>query len=132
MDNTKERGSIIRPPILDDTNYDYWKDRMVTFLKTMDNKTWNVIIKGWEHLVVIDKEGKSTSILKLEEEQSKEEDELPLGNSKALNALFNGVHKNMFRLINTCTVAKEDWEILKTSHEGTIKVHLSRLHLLTT
>jgi len=68
MDNTKERGSIIRPPILDDTNYDYWKDRMVTFLKTMDNKTWNVIIKGWEHLVVIDKEGKSTSILKLEEE----------------------------------------------------------------
>jgi len=68
MDNTKERGSIIRPPILDDTNYDYWKDRMVTFLITMDNKTWNVIIKGWEHLVVIDKEGKSTSILKLEEE----------------------------------------------------------------
>src|ERR1044072_9485117 len=57
---------------------------------------------------------------------------LPLANSKALNAIFNGVDKNMFRLINTCTVAKEAWDILKTAHEGTSRVTMSRLQMLTT
>jgi hypothetical protein len=35
-------------------------------------------------------------------------------------------------LINTCTEAKKAWEILKTAHEGTSKVCMSRLQLLTT
>ena len=35
-----------------------------------------------------------------------------IGNSKALNSLFNKVDKNVFKLINMCTVAKEAWEIL--------------------
>jgi hypothetical protein len=38
----------------------------------------------------------------------------------------------MFRLIKQCTVAKDAWEILKTTHEGTSKVKMSRLQLLTT
>lgn len=81
---------------------------------------------------MIDKDGKATTELKPEEDWSKEEDEFALGNSKSLNALFNGVEKNIFRLINTCIVAKEAWEILKTTHEGTSKVKMSRLQLLTT
>ena len=48
MDN-KEGGPVNRPPILDDTNYDYWKVRMTAFLKSIDNKTWKNIVKGWKH-----------------------------------------------------------------------------------
>lgn len=70
--------------------------------------------------------------MKLKEDQFKEDDELDLGNSNALNDLFNGVNKNVFRLINTCTVAKDACEILKTTHEDTVKVHMLRLQLLTT
>lgn len=40
---------------------------------------------------------KDTTDLKPKEEWYKEEDELSLGNSKVLNALFNGVDKNIFR-----------------------------------
>ena len=69
----------------------------------------------------------STISYKKEEDWTKEEDEEALANSKALNAIFNGVDKNMFRLINTCTVAKEAWEILRTAHEGTSRVRMSRL-----
>jgi len=82
--------------------------------------------------VVLDKDGNKTAVLKPEEDWSTTEDELALGNSKALNELFNGVDKNMFRLIKQCTVAKDAWEILKTAHEGTSKVKSSRLQLLTT
>jgi len=105
---------------------------MVAFLKSMDSKTWKVFIKGWEHPVGMDKDGKATISLKLEEDRFKDEDEITLGNSKALNVLFNAVDKNMFRIIITCTVANDACEILKTTYEGTSKVRMSRLHLLTT
>ena len=49
-----------------------------------------------------------------------------------MNALFNGVDKNMFRLIKQCTVAKGAWEILKTAHEGTTKVKSAKFQFLTT
>ncbi|KAK2359745.1 hypothetical protein QL285_085090 [Trifolium repens] len=125
-------GYVTRPPLLDGSNYDYWKSRMVAFLKSIDSKTWKAVVKGWEHPVVTDKDGNNTAKLKSEVDWSKEEDELAHGNSKALNALFNGVDKNMFRLIKQCTVAKDAWEILETTHEGTSKVKMSRLQLLTT
>ena len=132
MDN-KEGGSVNRPPILDGTNYDYWKVRMTAFLKSIDNKTWKDIVKGWKHPTKAEVEGTSTNVVdKPEEEWTSAEDEAALGNSKALNAIFNGVDKNMFRLINTCTVAKDAWEILKTAHEGTTRVRMSRLQMLTT
>jgi hypothetical protein len=119
-------------PILDGSNYDYWKARMVAFLKSMDNKTWKVVIRGWEHPVMNDTDGKATTELKHEEDWSKEEDELALGNSKALNALFNGVDKNIFRLINIFIVAKEASEIPRITYEGTSKVKMFRLQLVTT
>jgi hypothetical protein len=105
---------------------------MCAFLKSIDSKTWKAVVMGWEHPVVLDKDGNKTTVLKPEEEWTKDEDELALGNNKALNALFNGVDKNMFRLIKQCLVAKDAWDILKTTHEGTSKVKMSRLQLLTT
>ncbi|XP_057443220.1 uncharacterized protein LOC130735138 [Lotus japonicus] len=132
MDNDKDVGSIHRPPMPDGTNYDYWKARMVTFLRSIDDgKVHKSVLKGWTHPVQT-KEGTSTIELKSEVNWSKTEDEEAAANSKALNAIFNGVDKNMFRLIHTCTLAKDALEILKVAHEGTTRVRLSRLQLLTT
>lgn len=75
--------------------------------------------------------GDSRTNLKPEADWTDVEDDKSLGNSKALNLIFNGMDKNMFRMINTCSKAKEAWEILKTVHEGTSGVLMSRLQLLT-
>ena len=133
----KEGGYSNRPPMLDGYNYDWWKVRMIAFLKSIDNnKAWRAVIKGWKHPVVRDvgADGKETGTtsLKPEADWDENDDKEASGNSKALNALFNGVDKNVFRLINNCTEAKEAWEILKTTYEGTSKVKSSRLQLLTT
>ncbi|GAU40405.1 hypothetical protein TSUD_136520 [Trifolium subterraneum] len=127
----REGGYVTRPPLLDDSNYDIWKARMIAFLKSMDSRTWKAVLKGWEHPKVKNANGADTDALKPEEEWTAAEDSLALGNSKALNALFNGVDKNMFRLIKKCEVAKDAWEILKTTQEGTAKVKISRLQNLT-
>jgi len=51
--------------------------------------------------------------LKPKEEWSASEDEQALANSRALNAIFNGVDQTMFRMIKQCNVAKDGWETLK-------------------
>lgn len=48
-----------------------------------------------------------TSTLKPEKEWYTTEDEASLANFKALNAIHNGVDKNLSRLINTYTSAKD-------------------------
>ncbi|GAU23282.1 hypothetical protein TSUD_281770 [Trifolium subterraneum] len=127
----KEGGYTSRPPLLDDSNYDFWKSRMEAFIKSMDMKAWKAILMGWEHPKVKNASGADTDELKPEEDWTTAEDTLAVGNSKALNALFNGVDKNMFRLIKRCKIAKEAWDILKTTQEGTAKVKISRLQILT-
>lgn len=95
----------------------------------MGRKAWKSLIKGWKHSEVTSEDG--TTRLKQETEWTDFEDEEALGNSKDLNFIFNCVDKNTFMLIKTCLEAKEARKILKTTHEGTSKVSLSRLQLLT-
>ncbi|MCH98533.1 gag-pol polyprotein, partial [Trifolium medium] len=129
----KEGGTVSRPPLLTGPdNYDYWRSRMEAFIKSIYSKSWKAVLKEWEPPMVLDKEGNKTAVKKPEDEWTKEEDDLALGNNKALNALFNGVDTNMFRLIKRCTVAKHAWDILKKAHEGTDKVKLSKLQMLKT
>ena len=53
-------------------------------------------------------------------------------NSKALNAIFCGVSPDEFHRISHVTIAKEAWEILETTYEGTKKVKDTKLQMLTT
>ena len=53
-------------------------------------------------------------------------------NSKALNAIFCGVSRDEFHRISHITIAKEAWQILETTYEGTKKVKDIMLKMLTT
>ena len=130
MDFLREGGSVQRPPLLDESNYAYWKARMKAFIKSMDEKAWRAILTGWDHPMKNDDNGES--VKKSEVEWTAVEDRLANSNSKALNAIFNAVDAIQFKLISTCESAKEAWEILQTAHEGTDAVRLSRLQILTT
>ena len=53
-------------------------------------------------------------------------------NSKALNAIFCNVSPYEFHRISHITIAKETWQILETTYEGTKKVKDTKLQILTT
>ena len=53
-------------------------------------------------------------------------------NNKALNAIFCGVSPDKFHWISHITIAKEAWQILETTYEGTKKVKDTKLQMLTT
>ena len=53
-------------------------------------------------------------------------------NSKALNVIFCDMSLDEFHRISHITVAKEAWQILETTYEGTKKVKDTKLQMLTT
>ncbi|TYJ96620.1 gag-pol polyprotein [Cucumis melo var. makuwa] len=99
MDGIHEGNSTIKPPLLDGGNYGYWKSGMEAFLMSLDMRCWRAIISGWEHPTEKDETGKVTR--KSELKWTSEEDDAAVGNLCALNALFNTVDPNIFKLINT-------------------------------
>ena len=107
-------------PYFDGSNYAFWKVRMRAFLCSIDESVWDAVDIGWTRPEV----AKSTW------------DKVALAasnaNSKALNTIFCGVSLDEFHRISHITVAKEAWEILETTYEGTKKVKDTKLQMPTT
>ena len=86
----------------------------------IDETVWDVVDVRWTRLEAT----KSTW------------DKTPLAvanaNSKALNAIICGVSPDEFHRISHITIAKEAWQILETTYEGTKKVKDTKLQMLTT
>ncbi|KAL7102238.1 hypothetical protein ACP275_08G106800 [Erythranthe tilingii] len=97
----KEGSSTTRPPLLDGTNYTYWKTKMKMFIKSMDEDSWRTVLTGWTRPVAKTREG--VEYEKHEENWSKKEQTVA---NKALNAIFNAVDTNQFKLISGCECAK--------------------------
>ena len=130
MENLKEGNSVSRPLLLDGSNYAYWKVRMRALIKSIDEKAWKAVLVRWVPPTTENEDGEK--IEKAETEWTLEEDRAANYNSKALNALFNGVDPQEFRCISTCISAHDAWTILETTHEGTDSVKQSKLQVLTT
>ena len=93
---------------------------MRAFLCFEDDSVWNVIEIGWTRSEAT----KSTC--------DKAALAVSNANSKALNAIFCGVSPYKFHRISHVTIAKEAWQILETTYEGTKKVKDTKLQMLTT
>ena len=104
MDIHREGTSTNKPPLLDGSNYAYWKAMMVSFLKVIHLKVWKSAVNGYS-LPTITTDGVTGP--KLEEKWNREEELAATCNSRALNAIYNGVSMSEFRRISTCTTAKE-------------------------
>ena len=93
--------SLIIPPLIDGTNYAYWKVRMrAFFLQSLDEKVWQVVEIDWT---------KSKEALA---DWDKAKIKAANFNSRALNALFIAVTNEEFKKISSTETAKEAWTIL--------------------
>ena len=88
---------------------------MRAFLCSIDKAVWNDVEIGWTK----PEAAKST--------WDKAALAASNANSKALNAIFCGVFLDEFHWISHITVAKEAWQILETTYEGTKKVKNTKL-----
>ena len=79
----------------------------------------------------LDINGNSTGELKPKNEWDRSKNEVSEANAKTIFSIFNGVSPDEFKRIANCTKAKDAWEILKVTHEGTSVVKVSKLQMLT-
>ena len=112
--------SLNVPPFFDGKNYAFWKVRIRAFLCSIDDTVWDAVEAGWTR----SETSKST--------WDKAALAAANANNKALNAIFCSVSLDEFHRISHITVAKEAWEILETTYEGTKKVKDTKLQMLTT
>ncbi|XP_074336561.1 uncharacterized protein LOC141673720 [Apium graveolens] len=102
------------PPLLQGAeNYNDWKFHMKIFLQR-DAFEWDAIENGF---IIPMKDGKPKSIKDL----SPEEVNAMNSNAKAMNSLINGMVATELRKVSACTTAKQIWDMIKVSHEGTSK-----------
>ncbi|CAM8895454.1 unnamed protein product [Rhodiola kirilowii] len=125
----REGQNITRPPLLEGNKYGYWRVRMKAFLKSQDESVWEAVEQGWTHPVATDEEGKVCLLAK--DKWTEVQKKAEAANSKAMNAIFFGVNGKNFKMISTCEIARTAWDILRTAHEGTTKVKISRMETVT-
>jgi hypothetical protein len=103
-------------PAFDGTNYGYWKARMRFFLKSID--CWSIVETGWTK--------PADATLELVTEKNAQ-----LSNDKALHALCQAFSPSEFpNKFKKNESAKEAWQILETTHEGTKLVRSAKLQML--
>ena len=112
--------SLNAPPYFDGSNYACWKVHTRAFLCSIDDSVWDVVEIGWTRLEAFKSIWDKVALAATN------------ANSKALNAIFCGVSPDLFHRISHITIAKEVWQILETTYEGTKKVKDTKLQILTT
>ena len=93
---------------------------MRVFLQSLDEKVWHVVKIDW---------------IKPKEAPADWDDakiKVANFNSRVLNALFNAVTNEEFKKISSIETAKDAWNILQKTYEGTKAIKDSKLQRLTT
>ena len=104
IDLPKEDSSTTRSPLLDKTNYPYWKAKMRAFLNSIYERVWKAVINGQKPPTVITGEvtiPKDVSVWDIIDYEN-------YGwNNKVINDIFHGVTAKEFSRISHCKLIDE-------------------------
>jgi len=122
-----EGAFVHRPPMFCRVNYQFWKVRMKIFIESIDRGIWNAIVNG-PYILVFVVNGISVA---------KQFDELTANGNKrvqydcvAKNIITSALNLDEIFRVSQCSYAKEMWDILEVTHEGTTDVKRPRKHVL--
>lgn len=113
-----EGKSFTRPPFFNGTNYNYWKNCMIVFIKAQENDLWKIIRRG-PHEVNED-----------EDERTDEEVKKARLNYCAMHLIQCALDPNEYSRVSMCDNAKEMWDKLSLIYEGTSQVKESKVNML--
>jgi len=122
-----EGASINRPPMFSGVNYQFWKVRMWIFIESIDRGIWNVIVNGpYVPMHVVD----GVSTVKSFDKLSDIENKRVQYDCIAKNIISSALNLDEFFRVSQCSSAKEMWDVLEVTHEGTNDVKRARKHAL--
>ncbi|XP_070042946.1 uncharacterized protein [Nicotiana tomentosiformis] len=129
--NFEEGQCTYMPPRFNGQYYGWWKTKMHDFIMDEDSELWDVICDG--PFVPTKNLGDPTiSIPKTRKEFNDADRKAIEKNFRAKKILVCGIGPDEYNRISGCQSAKEIWEALQTTHEGTTQVKQSKIDMLTT
>ncbi|VFQ90762.1 unnamed protein product [Cuscuta campestris] len=123
-----EGQSTSRPPLFDGTNYLYWKERMRIYIPSTNFQLW-LVIKNSEETPM--KKVGEKLVPKTEDEFDAEDIKKVENYAKAINMLYCAVNPDDYHKISCCTTAKEKWDKLEVTYEGTDQVREAKIDFRT-
>lgn len=124
----KDGGSSNKPPLFSGEYFDFWKIRMKAHLEAQGEGIWEAIEEG-PHNPVNVVNGVGTA--KLKSTYDENDKKKILNEKKATNILQSALSMDEFFRVSQCKSAKEIWDTLVETHEGTAEVKRSRLNTLS-
>ena len=100
-------------PQFDGQNYAFWSIRIKTYIQAQGFEIWKSVVDRYKEPVVLPT---SERAIKLGQ-----------NNSKATNALLNGLGELLYTKVMHCKSTKEIWGKLQNIYEGDSKVKAAKL-----
>ncbi|QHN83727.1 Retrovirus-related Pol polyprotein [Arachis hypogaea] len=101
---------------------------MKIFVQAVDYRLWKIILEGPQYPTVTSAEGVFS--LKPEARWTEKDRKKVELNAKAVNLLNCAISFEEYRRVSRCTTAKEIWDKLQITHEGTTIVKKTRTDML--
>jgi hypothetical protein len=107
-----EGNSTNKAPLFNGTNFAFWKVRMRTYITALGADVWDVVDTGYVKQVVL----------------ANKDDKIEFSfNTNAMNVILSGLAEEEFIKVMHLGTAKEMWDKLISSYEGSEKVKDTKL-----
>ncbi|KAK2454205.1 gag-protease polyprotein [Trifolium repens] len=124
----RDGGSSNKPPLFSGEYFDFWKIRMKAHLEAQGDDIWKAVAEGpFVPMSVVNGVGTP----KIKSSWDEDDKKKVLNDKKAINILHSALSMDEFFRISTCETAKEIWDTLVETHEGTAEVKRSKLNTLS-
>jgi hypothetical protein len=105
--SSHEGNSTNKAPLLNGTNFSFWKVRMMAYIISLSADVWDVVDTGYVKPIVL----------------ANKDDKLQFRfNAKAVNVILSGLAEVEFIKVMHLGTAKEMWDKLISNYEGNEKV----------
>ena len=122
-----EGRSSSRPPLFNGTNYGTWRLKMKIFIQSQNRRLWKSIVNGYTPPTT---KVNGEDVVKTEDDFNDIEAQEFESNLQAMNLLYCALSENEFNRISICECAKDIWDRLEITYEGTPELKDSRVSVL--
>ncbi|XP_021771739.1 uncharacterized protein LOC110735868 [Chenopodium quinoa] len=119
--------SANRPPLFCGNNFAHWRSLMQMFVIDQDLELWEIIKKGPKVPMKTTESG--VAVPKNDDEFNQTDLESVAKNYRAMNLLYCALDANEFNRVSTCKSAKEIWDKLVVTYEGTSQVKETKISI---
>ena len=124
MASVIEGSHVSRPPLFTGEKFDYWKDKIKAFIESNQLEVWDVIEAGYEALV-------DTAEVPIPRARwNADQKKAYQINQKARHYLICAITPQEYEKCGECATAKEIWDSLVLSYEGSSQVRETKASML--